>query len=363
MRTILSNLRRREDYLFLVFIGLGILMTLVFASNLNNPATVPVYADESVSEHEQEWWMETLNQGEELRFRLGPEAKARADIHEGRVDVALRLAAGGEYQIEATTEHASLVIVDRYVQERVREQRQLEAAGALTADGDALIQAVQAEMVTPLLVVESLNASGEPRISNTMQVQLLFAFTLFFAIFTIAFKVNLMLEDRNSGVWNRLILSRISKTRLYVGYLVYSVALGILQIVLMLLLMQFGFGIDIGYRYDYLLPVVALYVLTIASFAMLLVGLMRSAETNYAVISMVASSIPMLSGAYFPVSGRVMEAIAEVMPMTHALTALKGIVLYDAGWADLAAPAAKLALMAVLFMGIGINLIERRRPV
>jgi len=363
MRTILSNLWRREDYLFLVFIGLGVLLTLVFAANLNNSATVPVYADEAVSEPEREWWMETLNQGEEFQFRYGSEAKARADIREGRVEVAVRLEGGGEYKLEAAAAHASLLIVDRYVQERVREQRQLEAAGALTEDKGALIRAVRTEMETPLLALESLNLSGEPRIRDTMQVQLLFAFTLFFAIFTIAFKVNLMLEDRNSGVWNRLILSRISKMRLYLGYLVYSVALGILQIVLMLLLMQFVFGIDIGYRYDYLLPVVALYVLTIASFAMLLVGLMRSAETNYAVISMVASTISMLSGAYFPVSGRFMEAISEVMPMTHALIAVKGIVLHDAGWADLAAPAAKLALMTVLFMGIGINLIERRRPV
>ena len=361
MRAILHNLWRRENYLFLIFIGLGMMLTLVFASNLGGTTSIPAYADHSVSGAEREQWMAVLNQGEEFRFLLVSEAQARADIREGRAEVAVRLSEAGEYRLSAAAEHASVMLVDRYVQQQLNEHRQLQAAGELVSDTDALHAGVRQALDTPVLTMERLTIAGEPRVKNTMQIQLLFAFTLFFAILTIALKVNVMLEDRNAGVWNRMILSRVSKSQMYLGYLIYSFGIGVVQIMLMLLVMQFGFGMDIGYRYHLILSVVALFVLTIVSLAMLLVGLIRSAETNGSVISMLAPAMPLLSGAYFPISGPFMTAVAELMPLTHALDALKGIVLFDYGWTDLAAPSAKLVIMIVLFMGVGINLIERRR--
>lgn len=53
--------------------------------------------------------------------------------------------------------------------------------------------------------------------------------------------------------------------------------------------------------------------------------------------------------------------ISEIFPLKHALNALTEIAIYDKGWLDIFPPLAKLCIIAVVCMGIGINLMERRR--
>ncbi|URM34814.1 hypothetical protein LLY41_10740 [Cytobacillus firmus] len=53
--------------------------------------------------------------------------------------------------------------------------------------------------------------------------------------------------------------------------------------------------------------------------------------------------------------------IADLFPFGCALEAMMDAALFGAGWSDILLPISLMLLIAVIFMGIGINLGERCR--
>lgn len=70
----------------------------------------------------------------------------------------------------------------------------------------------------------------------------------------------------------------------------------------------------------------------------------------------------MLGGAFWPieiVSNRILLFLAELMPIKHAADGMIDAVVRNYSISELIQPIGILLLMGVLFMGIGINLMER----
>ncbi|ALS28651.1 ABC-2 type transporter [Paenibacillus sp. 32O-W] len=112
-----------------------------------------------------------------------------------------------------------------------------------------------------------------------------------------------------------------------------------------------------------LLVVAVIYTIALVAVGMLLTGLTRTPEQFGIVLQIAAAAMPLLGGAYWPpgtVTNPIILAVSEFVPLTHAMEAMKGIALLHYGPAELAAPLAKLLLIAVLCMGVGINMVERR---
>ncbi|MGO4790349.1 ABC transporter permease [Paenibacillus sp. 2KB_20] len=93
--------------------------------------------------------------------------------------------------------------------------------------------------------LQSESQDGGELVCHDMGLQLLFGFSLFLVMFTVGFKVNTITKDKASGVWNRLILSPVRKTEMYMGHLLYSSLIGVLQII-MVLIFRYGFGFSYG---------------------------------------------------------------------------------------------------------------------
>ena len=113
-----------------------------------------------------------------------------------------------------------------------------------------------------------------------------------------------------------------------------------------------------------LLAVAASFVL-----ALLLTPLVRAFARRYGFVAAPKSDrwhkkpSAMLGGAYWPleiVSSRFMQAAANFVPIRHAMEALKGIAYYSYTLQDLLWPLAILVLFGVVFMGVGLRLVERR---
>jgi ABC-type multidrug transport system permease subunit len=169
--------------------------------------------------------------------------------------------------------------------------------------------------------------------------------------------------EKTSGIWNRMILSPLHKTEMYTGHLLYCFLIGFVQILLVFLIF-YGFGFNLGERFGMLLVVVAIFTLTMVSFAMLISGITRTPESFNTVFTSIVPLLPLLSGVYIPPAmnnNPILLAVAEFIPLTHAMTALMGITVFNMGWSELSIPIAKLLLIGVICMGIGINLVERQK--
>lgn len=354
---------RRNPWTVLLFTIGSIVLTLIFAGmNIETETTVPIFSSEPNSKEIEENWQVLLNHHPNYDFVITDEKEARKEVEEGHVEVVLQLFEH-DYQIIAASETQSMQLIEDYVHAIFTQEAQLRAASE-TAD----VASVRAEVAhylkdAPLkMKVESVDGEDVPEYN--MQLQLLFGFTLFMAMFTIGFKVNAVTADKVSGIWDRLILSPVSKTKMYAGHLFYSFFIGFTQIFIVLVIFNYVLDYDLGYHFGMILTVAAVFSLSMVSLAMLFSGVIKTPEQFYMIYPSIIPIIPIISGAYMPpgiLTNPVLLFIADLFPLVHALDALIDIALFQAGWIDIALPISLMLLIGVICMGIGINIVERKK--
>lgn len=353
---------KRNPLLLFIFIGLSVVATLMFGGTMDSKMKIDVFSETGSLSESESAWIELLNQSDTFEFRSQNEAASRTKVHEGRADLAVKLM-DNDYRIIAVMESPNVQLAEQHIRTVFERELQLRAAEGVVQDGPAFRGRVSSYLEKPPLRLESKEPDGGELVKYDMGLQLLFGFSLFLVMFTVGFKVNTITKDKISGVWNRLILSPVRKTEMYMGHLVYSSFIGILQIILVFLIFQYGFGFDLGDQYGLLLFVVIIYTLTIVALCMLLVGILRTPEQFGALFPSIIPIMPLISGVYMPpgtISNPFLLGLAQIIPLTHAMEALTEISMYGAGIADLWVPISKLLLIGVFCMGIGINLMERR---
>lgn len=352
---------KRSPFLVLIFLALSIAATLMMGSHTTNKMRIDVFSESGLTKSQETAWLERLNQGEAYQFKLRNEKNARLDIREGRADVAVKLLED-DYRIIASVAGPNVQLVEQHVHAVFGKELQVSAAAKQSEDQGKFRQSVELNLQEPPITLRTQSIDGGNILRYDMGLHFLFGFTLFLVIFTIGFKVSAITVEKTSGIWNRVILSPVRKTEMYLGHLFYSSLIGFTQMVVVYLIFRYGFGYHLGEHFGMLLIVSAIYTLTMVSFAMLLTGIVRTPEQFGAVFPSIIPIMPMLGGVYVPpgtITNPVVLAISEIFPLTHALRALTGIAIYDEGWSDIFMSVSKLLLIGVLCMGVGINLMER----
>ncbi|MDF2835991.1 MAG: transporter permease [Paenibacillus sp.] len=356
---------KRSPYMLLLFVALSIVAVLLFGMSKSGVIEVDVFADKGVSEAEIAPLMERLNENGTFAFRLLDEETARSKVREGLSSSAIRLMKE-DFRIVMAVEDYNVGLLDRHVKSVLGEELALREAEAKSGEAAASIrESVMQYMEQPPLAVELTTPEGGKVQSYDMGLQLTYAFSLFIVMFTIGFKINAINSEKTSGIWNRMVLSPLSKSQMYLGHMAYSAIIGIVQVAVVLAIFRFGFGFAIGDRYGELLAVSLLYVISVVAMAMLFTGITRTPEKFNMLYPSIIPVIPLVSGAYMPpgtITSDILLGIAQIFPMSHAMEAFLGLSMYDAGWSELFMPVAKLLLVTVVFMGIGINLVERNKP-
>lgn len=356
---------KRSPYMLLLFIGMSVAAVLLFGMSKSGVVEVDVFADKGLSDEEIAPIVERLNENEMFAFRLLDEETARSKLREGLSSSAVRLMKE-DFRIVMSVEDYNVGLLDRHVRIVLGEELALRKAEA-EAGGDAaadLRDGVRRYMEQPPLTLELTSPDGGKVESYDMGLQLTYAFSLFIVMFTIGFKINAINSEKTSGIWSRMVLSPLTKSQMYLGHMAYSAIIGIVQVVVVLAIFRFGFGFAIGDRYGELLAVALLFVISIVAMAMLFTGITRTPEKFNMLYPSVIPVIPLISGAYMPpgtITSDILLGVAQIFPLSHAMEAFLGISMFDAGWSELFMPVAKLLLVTVVFMGIGINLVERNK--
>jgi len=353
---------KRNPVLLLLFVGLSIMATLLFGGSMNGKMRIDVFGEAGALSKSEAAWLGLLNRSESFVFRPEDEQTARKKVREGRADLAVKLT-GDDYRIVASVEGPNVGLADQYLRTVYERELRLRAAAETPEEAERLRESIAAFLERPPFSLLTTAPDGSELTRYNMSLQLLFGFALFLAMLTMGFKINAITKDKTSGMWNRLILSPVRKTEMYAGYLLYGTLIGIVQIVLVLLVFRFVFGVDLGNRYDLLLLIVVLYAASSVAMCILLAGVLRTPEQFMMLFPAIVPLMPLVSGAYMPpgtITNEILLGVSEAVPLSHAMKALTDVAIYGAGFADLWIPIAKLLLIGVLCMGIGINLMERR---
>lgn len=318
---------------------------------------IPVYS--SMEADELKLYINQLNKGDVFHFKQSTEEDVKERVSEGKVEAGVHLEKS-KYTIYVAGNTKNIPLLEQYVKsfyERNEKQKAMEGIARKSTDID------RNEVEWPeMFSLKTSYFANEEKPSYNQTLQSLFGFTLFFVIYTIGFNVVDILNEKQMGIWDRIIISPTSKVAVYTANLIYSFLIGYVQVVFIFLVFRFGAGVDFHGAFGKALLIIIPYLFSIVALTILLTGLVKTTGQFNALLPLVGVSFAMLGGAYWPleiVSSKWLLAISKVIPVTYGMELLKGAVISKSSLQELLYPIGILLLMGVVMMGIGIRLIER----
>ena len=353
----------RNPWGVLIMTFLTVAMSFIFGFQATSSINVGVVPGAELDEARTAAWLALLNESDTFEFVLEDEEELLASLGSSNSGLGLRLEPTS-WSVLAAEGETNAQVLAGYVQGVYRQELILRAAAQSLAGADVeeLREDLSAELASPVLSVATSAVEAASDFEYNPRVHTLLGFGLFFASFTIMFGINNILEERRIGVWDRVIYSPATRLSMYAGHLSFSYLLGFVQIAGIFLIFRYAFGVPLGENMGGALLVIAAYTFAIVALGLLLAGLVGNAQRMNVVIPIVCVSSAMLGGAYWPleiVSSKFMQTAANFVPIRHAMDALKGIAYYSSTFQDLLLPLAILVLFGVVFMGVGLRLVEK----
>lgn len=356
------NKDRRNPLVILLFVALSILATLIFARGGENVTTVGIFSEEAHAEEIETKWEKLLNrEGAYYRFKVINALEARDYVRKGKSDVAVKLMEQ-DYRLIAVSDSPTIQRVDQYVRQVFSQEMQIQAISE-PENADELRESIRTYVTDAPFRLTKQGMDGNAVPNHNMSTQLMFAFTFLIVMFTIGFKVNSVTNDKVARIWDRMILSPMSKTSMYLGYISYSFFISFFQVVVVLFMFQYVFMYDLGNQFGLIVAISAVFIFSMISLAMLITGFISKPEQFYAIYPSFVPLTPLISGAYMmpgTINNPVLSFIADLFPISHAMDAMMKVVNLDAGISDIALQLSLMLLIGVVYMGIGINFVERK---
>lgn len=343
----------KKPLLVLLFLGLTVLFVYFMGgSQGNQQITVRTFSQELSSEELDEW-LAMLNEDETFIFEESDYETVYERIRMNKTAFALELNEN-DYRFLVGRENMEMSPIIQHVDQIFMREKRLSAIPQ--NDG---ADPVEVETFITLNTVAGNEAAST---SQVFPIMLLVGMTFYFSIFSILLLMINLIEEKKTGTWNRLIFSPLSKTTIYLGQLLHYFLVGLFQIGLAFVILDALLGISLGNNYVAMLVVTVSFVFAIVSLGLLIIGLVSSPQQLQVVIPIVVTSMAMVGGAFWPlevVSNPILLFLAELTPIKHGIQGMMGAVIQDRGVTELLEPVSALLLMGLLFMGIGLNLVER----
>lgn len=321
---------------------------------------VPVFS--SMPEEELTRILEELNKSDSFDYFLEKEEEVKNKVADGSVEAGAELHSD-RFVLYQTgqTENFRLIYQDlsTYYSKKLKEKAVIQLVG----ENSVIVEHLEDAEKTPFIGLTVSSYTDENQWVYDVNLQSLFGFALFFSIYTVAFSVVEILREKQSGIWDRYILSPTSKLEMYAGNLIYSFIIGYVQIALVFLVFKYGAGVDFYGSFGKTLILIIPYLFTIIALAIFIAGIVKTIAQFNALIPLISVSFAMLGGAYWPieiVTSDFLLAISKVIPITYGMEILKGATISGLSYSDLLYPISILLLMGVVLMGIGIRLMESR---
>ncbi|MEO8160427.1 MAG: ABC transporter permease [Arenimonas sp.] len=178
----------------------------------------------------------------------------------------------------------------------------------------------------------------------------------------VMFTAMALVRERERGNLEMLIATPVSPWELTVGKVLPFVAIGLVQVTVVLLLGKVVFDVPIRGLLIEVYAAALLFIIANLALGILISTLAKSQFQAMQLAFFVFLPQILLSGFMFPYSGMPTAAqwIAEVLPMTHFIRLIRAIMIRGAGLADLPKDMLALAAIAVVLLTLSTRRIVKR---
>lgn len=350
----------RKPLAFILTTLACILFAWIMGISTSAKMEVPVFG--SLSESEVDTLVQGLNKNESFEFVVFAEEEARNKVSEGSAEAAVHLKEDSFTLFRSgNTQNEQLIY--QTVESFYKEMQQEAAFIELMEDTEKASEKWQEMKGNPVVDISIVSYTDATGWVYDASLQSLFGFILFFSIFTVGFNVVEILRDKQSGMWDRLILSPVSKGAMYTANLLYGLILGYVQMALILVVFKYVAGVNFYGSFTKTLLLIIPYLFTVVALSLLISSLVKTMGQFNAVIPLIGVSFAMLGGAYWPieiVSSEMMLGISKVIPVTYGMEMLKGATIYGQGFGEFFPQIGILVAMGIVMMVVGIRLMEKR---
>ncbi len=354
---VLKELRqlRRDRLTFAMIVGIPTMLLLLFgyAINLDIRHLHAAVLDQAQTAHSREV-ISALAQTEvmDFRYRLKTPQRINALMRSGKISAALVIPPDFERRLYEKDRPPLQIIVDgadQVVQQAARQLATLPLASLINPSRTASAPNVE--------IVNYYNPERRAPINSVpglIGVILNMTMVLFTAM--------AIVRERERGNLEFLIATPVSPTELTIGKVLPFVGIGLIQTTVVLLLGVIIFKVPIR---GSLLDVYAVSLAFIIASLALGVFISTLAKSQFQSMQLAFFTfLPqiLLSGFMFPYAGmpRPAQWLAELMPMTHFLRLIRGIMLRSATITELWPELAALGVFCVVMLGIAIARTRKR---
>lgn len=213
------------------------------------------------------------------------------------------------------------------------------------------------------LTIEEVNLSGGSPNINTFD-QNVPGFSVTFLLLGMLLGVSLgLLDERDWGTHDRLRAMPIRASSVLIGKLLSRFAVGIVQMVVLLIIGWIAFDVSLGPQpWALLLPIVGI-VFAGTAFGLIVAALAPTREAVLPVGSIVIVTMAAVGGCWWPIDlePRWMRQVALAFPTTWAMDAFNDLMIRRRGVEAALRPTAVMLVYGALYLGIGLLLFRRKR--
>jgi ABC-2 type transport system permease protein len=178
----------------------------------------------------------------------------------------------------------------------------------------------------------------------------------------VIFTAGAIVRERERGNLELLITTPVSRGQLMTGKLLPYIVIGLIQTTLILLLGHTLFRVPIVGSLVELYAGAALFIAATLSLGLFISTVTRTQFQAFQVAFMTMLPSILMSGFVFPFDGmpRVAQWIAQLLPLTHFVEIIRGIVLRGAHLWDMPAQLGKLGLFFVVMLTASVLRFHKR---
>jgi ABC-2 type transport system permease protein len=322
---------RRDRLTFAMIVGIPTMQLLLFGYAINMdvrhlPAAV---VDQARTRNARELVAELAqSQVFDFRYRLPTPAGIDKLLKEGKISAALVIPTDFEHRLTETDRPPLQLVVDgsdQVVQQAARQVAALPVRAMLKG------QAVS----PPPTQIEIVNYYNPQRLAPLSTVPSLVGVILTMTM--VMFTSMALVRERERGNLEFLITTPLSPLELTVGKVLPFVGIGLVQTTLVLLLGHLIFAVPVRGSLLDLYAAALLFIIACLALGVLISTLAKSQFQAMQLAFFTFLPQILLSGFMFPFDGmpKLAQWLAEVLPLTHFIRLVRGIVLRGADLGDL----------------------------
>jgi ABC-2 type transport system permease protein len=172
----------------------------------------------------------------------------------------------------------------------------------------------------------------------------------------IIFTSGAIVRERERGTLEQLQVTPVTRAEVILGKLLPFIAIGYVQLTVIVLLMRYLFGIDIRGSVVELYAVAFLFIAAVLGLGMLISTVAHTMLQAMQMSMFFMLPFVFLSGYVFPIEGmpRIFQFVSRLIPARYFIELLRGIILRGASLRELWEPVAWLSFYTIAIIGLAV---------